>query len=76
MNQKSQTVIDQYQIFEDTDGKKFIYTIGASSDYSEIVKIKDAIIHKYPDSEIIALENGKPLKLRKALEKVSVENSH
>jgi phospholipid/cholesterol/gamma-HCH transport system substrate-binding protein len=73
---KNKTVIDQYQIFEDTDGKKFIYTIGASSDYSEIVKIKDAIIHKYPDSEIIALENGKPLKLRKALEKVSVENSH
>ncbi|WP_010418864.1 MlaD family protein [Anaerophaga thermohalophila] len=58
---------DKYRIFEDTDGEKYTYTVGASSSYADIKSIRDEIIHEYPEAKIIAFKEGKPVKIIKAL---------
>jgi phospholipid/cholesterol/gamma-HCH transport system substrate-binding protein len=64
---KNQTVNDKYRIFEDSNGKKYIYTIGATSSYSEIKAVRDEIIHEYPNAVIVAFQGGRPVKVVKAL---------
>jgi len=64
---RNNMIRDKYRIFEDTDGKKYTYTVGASSSYADVKSIRDEIIHEYPEAEIIAFKEGKPVKLFKAL---------
>jgi phospholipid/cholesterol/gamma-HCH transport system substrate-binding protein len=64
---KNQRVNDKYRIFEDSNGKKYIYTIGTTSSYTEIKTIRDEIIHEYPNAAIIAFQEGRPVKVVKAL---------
>ena len=63
-------VAGKYRIFEDFSGRKFIYTIGQSRDYDTIKNVLKEALPEYPDSEIIALENGRLIPVDKALRKL------
>ncbi len=71
---KNQIVDGSHKITEDTDGKNFFYTIGETSSYREILAIKEQVSKEFPDAQVIALENGKPIKLTKALKKATSRN--
>jgi phospholipid/cholesterol/gamma-HCH transport system substrate-binding protein len=71
---KNNMIKDKYRIFEDSDGEKYTYTVGADSSYANIKSIRDDIIHEYPHAEIIAFKDGKPVKLIKALELSGIKN--
>lgn len=65
----SAEVAGKYRIFEDFDGKRFIYTVGQSRDYDSMKLVFDEAKVSYPQSEIIALENGRLISVDKALRK-------
>ena len=67
---KNKMVKDEYRIFEDTNGEKYIYSIGQSSSYAEISDLRDQITDIYPHARIIAFENEEPVKIRRALRKI------
>jgi phospholipid/cholesterol/gamma-HCH transport system substrate-binding protein len=71
---RNQMVKDQFRIFEDSDGENYIYTVGATSSYGKIEKILKEVIGVYPDASIIALKNGKPVKVVKALKQTGRKN--
>lgn len=64
---KNQMVMDQYRVFENSDGKNYTYTVGRTSKYGEITKIKNHVINLYPDAKVIAFKDGAPVKVKKAL---------
>ena len=64
-------VAGKYRIFEDYNGKRFIYTIGQSRKYDSIKKVLDEALKTYPDSKVIALENGRLIPVDKAIRKQS-----
>lgn len=70
---KNQMVKDQYRIFEDTDGRKYTYTIGHSSSYAEIKQLRDEILSEFPEADVVALQDGKPVRLVKALRQTDAE---
>jgi phospholipid/cholesterol/gamma-HCH transport system substrate-binding protein len=59
------------RIYEDYDGSKYYYVVGLYRRYEEaetlLAKCKDV----YPNAEVIALENGEPIRLGKAVRKVN-----
>ncbi len=67
---KNQMVEGGYRIFEDTDGREYIYTVGETSSYREILSLKERIADKFPDARVVALEHGKPVKLKRVLRKI------
>lgn len=67
----SADVAGKYRIFEDFDGKKFVYSIGQSRNYDSIQNVLKEAIGTYPQSEIIALEDGRLISLNKALRKIT-----
>lgn len=69
---KNQKVKNEHRIFEHTTGKKYIYSIGESSSYTDICALRDQVREEYPEARVIALRNGHPMKLQKALRKSSV----
>ncbi len=69
---KNQMVKDNYRIFEDSDGRQYTYTIGSSSSYPEIKRLRDEILSEYPEADVIALQDGKPVRLIKALKQTGV----
>jgi phospholipid/cholesterol/gamma-HCH transport system substrate-binding protein len=64
---KNQMVKDKYRVFEDTDGKKYTYSIGNSSSYSDIKGLRDEILPLFPQADVVAFRDGKPIRLIKAL---------
>ncbi len=66
----STEIAGKYRIFEDFDGKKFFYTVGQSRNYNSIQNIFNEVKVNYPQSEIIALENGRLISINKALRKI------
>ncbi len=66
----STEIAGKYRIFENFDGKKFFYTVGQSRNYDSIQKILVEASGAYPQSEIIALENGRLISVDKALRKI------
>jgi len=62
-------VAGKYRIFEDYNGKRFIYTIGQSREYDSIKNILSEALKSYSGSEVIALENGRLISLDKAIRK-------
>jgi len=66
---KNQMLDDELRIFEDTDGSKYLYSVGESSSYVEICALRDQIRDEYPNAKVIALQKGRPLKLQQALRK-------
>ncbi len=67
----SSEIAGKYRIFENFDGKKFFYTAGQSRDYNSIKLVFEEAKVSYPQSEIIALENGRLISVDKALRKVN-----
>jgi len=68
-NLKNKTILDDMIIFEDYDGKKYIYTVGETHSYNTALKLADQLYEKYPSAKIIALQNGNHIKLSKAVKK-------
>jgi len=66
----SAEVAGKYRIFEDFDGKRFFYTVGQSRNYDSMKLVFDEVKVGYPQSEIIALENGRLISVNKALRKL------
>ncbi|MCA1744560.1 MAG: MlaD family protein [Bacteroidales bacterium] len=71
---KNRVVLYDMPVFEDTNGKLFIYTVGETSSYSEALKWLDQLVEKFPSAEIYALEKGRPVRLNRALRKVDIKN--
>jgi phospholipid/cholesterol/gamma-HCH transport system substrate-binding protein len=67
---ESYEVANKYRIFEDYNGRKFIYTIGQSKTYDDIKKVLEEAGSAYPNSEIIALDNGRLISVNKAIKKL------
>ena len=67
---KNKTVLDDKNIFEDYNGKNYVYTVGETHSYNEALNMMDRLYKQYPSATIIALQNGKPIKLSKAVKKV------
>ena len=51
-------------VYEDRDGKYFVYTIGEEKEYDRILVLKNSIVELYPDAQVIALRNGEPVNLK------------
>ena len=43
------------------------YTIGASSDYNEIVQLRKSLLVKFPEAFIIAFKNGEKMDIHEAI---------
>ncbi|TLX76595.1 MCE family protein [Labilibacter sediminis] len=54
-------------VIEDRDGKYFIYTVGEEREYERISVLYGLLVDEYPEAEIIALENGEPVKVKSSL---------
>ena len=51
-----------------TAGSNLIkYTIGSSTDYNKIAKLRDSLRADFPQAYIIAFKNGKPIELSAAI---------
>ena len=50
------------------DGNMLRYTYGASTNYNEIKKLRSTITDKFPGCYIIAMKNGKPVDVSKAIQ--------
>ncbi len=70
---KNQMVKEKYRIFEDTNGRKYTYTVGNSSSYIEIKAVRDEIIFRFPEADVVAYQDGRPVRLIKALRQTGVE---
>lgn len=57
-------------IQEDYDGKKFVYTLGNLRNYEEAQQLLLQVKPHYPNSVLIALENGQYISVKKALKKL------
>ena len=68
-NLKNKRILNDMNVFEDYDGKKYIYTVGETHSYNSALKLADRLYETYPEAKIIALQNGKPIKLSKAVKK-------
>ncbi len=61
------TILDgKYTVFEDFRNSKYVYTVGQTRNFDEASKILDEVIKIYDESELVALENGVPISLKKA----------
>ncbi len=60
--------VDQ-RIYEDMRNGKFIYSIGQESKYSDAEIILNKVQDEYPQAEVVALENGIEINLKKARKK-------
>lgn len=72
-NQVPQTSIlfeDLGEVEEYSDGNTYIYLIGNSSSYNEIVKLHSQAKKVFPDAAIVAFKNGRIIKLKKAMKSI------
>ena len=50
------------------DGGMYKYTIGASTDYNEISRLRKELTEKFPEAFVIAFKNGKRYDVQKAIQ--------
>lgn len=67
-------VLDDKVVFEDYNGKNYVYTVGETRSYPEILKLNDRLLPVFPEASIIALKDGKPIRLKSALRKINIKN--
>jgi len=67
-------VLDDKVVFEDYNGKSYVYTVGETRSYPEILKLNDRLLPVFPEANIIALKDGKPIRLKSALRKINIKN--
>lgn len=49
------------------DGGHYIYTVGSSTNYNEIYRLRKQLLDKFPDSHIIAYKNGQKMNINEAI---------
>ena len=49
------------------EGKMLKYTVGSSTNYNEIYKLRKSLLEKFPDSFIIAFKNGEKMNVSEAI---------
>ncbi|TRX70269.1 MlaD family protein [Carboxylicivirga sp. M1479] len=59
----------KYKVYEDYRKSTYIYSLGQVSDFDEAMEILDEVKEIYDESKVVALENGVPISLKKALKK-------
>lgn len=59
-------VAGKYRIFEDYFNRRFIYSVGQSDKLEDINVVYGEVVTEFPQAEIIALENGRLISLKKA----------
>ncbi len=64
---RGKEVLEGEYVYEDRDGKYFIYTIGEEKDYNRILVLKDSIVDLFPEAQVIAFRGGIPVKLKEML---------
>ena len=60
---KGQKDIDSYE-----EGGLYKFTVGASTDYNEIYRLRKSLLDKFPQAFIIAFKNGQKMDVRQAIE--------
>lgn len=60
---KGETDIDHYQ-----ENGLYKYTIGASTDYNEIYRLRKSLTDKFPEAFIIAFKSGEKMDVREAIQ--------
>ncbi len=71
---RNSIVLDDKVVFEDYNGKSYVYTVGETRSYPEILKLNDRLLPIFPEANIIALKDGKPIRLKSALRKINIKN--
>jgi N-acetylmuramoyl-L-alanine amidase len=54
------------------DGKKYLYTVGNTTNYNEIVDLQTDIRKKFPDAFVISYKNGIFISIKDALEQLNL----
>jgi N-acetylmuramoyl-L-alanine amidase len=57
--------IDTYQ-----DGKTWKYTVGATSNYADIRKLRQEVAKKFPEAFIVAFKNGERIDTQAAIQEI------
>ena len=70
---RNKIIIDNIPVFEDYNGKYYIYTVGETHSYAKALDIADQLYRAYPSSTIIAMQDDKPISLKKALKKINTK---
>ena len=70
---RNMIALDSIPVFEDYNGRNYIYTVGETHSYAEALDIADHLYQAYPSSSIIAMQGNKPISLKKALKKINTK---
>lgn len=71
---RNSLVLDNQPVFEDYDGKYYIYAVGETHSYSDALKLTDRLRPLFPSAIIVSLKNGKSIRLKSALRKINIKN--
>lgn len=71
---KNSVVLGDMPVFEDTDGDLFLYTVGQTNSYSDALSLMDRLQTVFPASKVVAFEDGKSIRLKRALKKIKIKN--
>lgn len=71
---RNTVVLNDQQVFEDLDGDHYIYTIGETRSIAEAMNWCERLKPAFPSATVISLQEGKPIRLKKALRKINVKN--
>ena len=67
-------VLEDKPVYEDFDGKNYIYTVGETRSYTDALKLYDRLQPIFPAATVISLQEGKLIRLEKALRKIDIKN--
>ena len=62
-------------IFYFQEGNMYKYTIGASTNYSEIYQLRKKLLEKFPQAFIIAFKNDRKMDVQQAIREYRVKRS-
>jgi phospholipid/cholesterol/gamma-HCH transport system substrate-binding protein len=71
---RNSLVLDDKPVYEDFNGKSYIYTVGETRSYTDALKLYDRLHTIFPGAMVISLKDGKPIRLEKALRKIDIKN--
>lgn len=71
---RNTVVFDDMPVIEDTDGQRFVYTVGETPSYGEALKLKDRLQPVFPTASIISLQQGRQIPIKRALRRVNIKN--
>ena len=49
------------------DADHYIYTVGSSTDYNEIYRLRKQLLDKFPESHIVAFKDGRKMDINEAI---------